>query len=71
MDDRWEENMLEFGAVNVTGFRLVDVTRKNVQDFFSIWRELSSKEYPGAGKFISVSVNHFPYKLQSGNFVLV
>ncbi|KAL4717856.1 hypothetical protein ACJJTC_001005 [Scirpophaga incertulas] len=33
MDDRWEKDVTEFGAINITGFRVLDFTRKIVRDF--------------------------------------
>ncbi|XP_019882341.1 glutamate receptor 1 isoform X1 [Camponotus floridanus] len=37
MDDRWESEVIEFGAINITGFRIVDVTRPHVKDFLAGW----------------------------------
>ncbi|XP_026332731.1 glutamate receptor 1-like [Hyposmocoma kahamanoa] len=37
MDDRWEKEVAEFGAINVTGFRVVDFSRKFARDF-EIWK---------------------------------
>lgn len=37
MDDRWEKEVTEFGAINVTGFRVVDFSRKFARDF-EIWK---------------------------------
>lgn len=39
MDDRWESEVAEFGAINVTGFRLVDYSRKFARDFGEIWKK--------------------------------
>ena len=55
MDDRWETDITEFGAINITGFRLVDDSRPFVRHFLYNWRNLNVKEYPGAGEYISVS----------------
>lgn len=38
MDDRWEKEVTEFGAINVTGFRIVDFSRKTVRDFINVWK---------------------------------
>ncbi|XP_041986304.1 glutamate receptor 1-like [Aricia agestis] len=38
MDDRWERDVMEFGAINVTGFRVLDYSRKVVKDFIDMWR---------------------------------
>ncbi|XP_047476001.1 glutamate receptor 1-like [Penaeus chinensis] len=49
MDERWEENVKEFGAVNITGFRIVDTSRPFVKDFIRTWATLDPKVFPGAG----------------------
>lgn len=33
MDDRWETEVVEYGAINITGFRIVDSFKQNVKDF--------------------------------------
>ncbi|XP_021197940.3 glutamate receptor 1 isoform X1 [Helicoverpa armigera] len=38
LDDRWEKEVTEFGAINITGFRLLDFSRKIVRDFIDVWR---------------------------------
>ncbi|CAH0577972.1 unnamed protein product [Chrysodeixis includens] len=38
MDDRWEKEVMEFGAINITGFRVLDWSRKVVRDFVDIWK---------------------------------
>ncbi|XP_046997299.1 glutamate receptor 1-like [Schistocerca americana] len=40
MDDRWETEVTEYGAINITGFRIVDNTRQNVRDFLDSWRKV-------------------------------
>jgi hypothetical protein len=32
MDDRWESEVIEYGAINITGYRIVDINKKPVQD---------------------------------------
>ncbi|CAK1588596.1 unnamed protein product [Parnassius mnemosyne] len=39
MDDRWEKEVTEFGAINITGFRMLDFSRKIVRDFIEVWRK--------------------------------
>ncbi|XP_068623895.1 glutamate receptor 1-like [Battus philenor] len=39
MDDRWEKAITEFGAINITGFRMLDFSRKIVRDFIDVWRK--------------------------------
>ncbi|CAH0716029.1 unnamed protein product, partial [Brenthis ino] len=38
MDDRWEKDVTEFGAINITGFRVLDLSRKFVKNFIDLWR---------------------------------
>ncbi|XP_028032174.1 glutamate receptor 1-like [Bombyx mandarina] len=39
MDDRWEREVTEFGAINITGFRVLDFSRKVVRDFIDVWKK--------------------------------
>ncbi|XP_075991203.1 glutamate receptor 1-like [Anticarsia gemmatalis] len=39
MDDRWEKEITEFGAINITGFRVLDFSRKVVQNFIDTWKK--------------------------------
>ncbi|XP_059057646.1 glutamate receptor 1-like [Achroia grisella] len=39
MDDRWEKEVTEFGAINITGFRVLDFSRKVVSDFIGLWNK--------------------------------
>ncbi|XP_060809791.1 glutamate receptor 1-like [Amyelois transitella] len=41
MDDRWEKEVTEFGAINITGFRVLDFSRKVVRDFVDVWKKES------------------------------
>lgn len=50
MDDRWESGIMEYGAINITGFRIVDNERRFVKDFLEGWRRLDSLSSLGAGK---------------------
>ncbi|XP_066945637.1 glutamate receptor 1-like [Macrobrachium rosenbergii] len=49
MDERWEEEVKEFGAVNITGFRIVDLSSPYVRSFISTWSSLNPDVYTGAG----------------------
>lgn len=56
MDDRWESEVSEFGAINITGFRIVDDNRRYVHEFLDGWKNLDPSTSIGAGKeSISVS----------------
>ncbi|XP_012264901.2 glutamate receptor 1 isoform X2 [Athalia rosae] len=52
MDDRWESEVIEYGAINITGFRIVDATRRHVKEFLSKegWRRLDPTTSQGAGR---------------------
>ena len=50
MDEPWESFTVEYGAVNVTGFRIVNPTRRYVRDFFKKWTLLDPDSFPGAGR---------------------
>uniref|UniRef100_T1IZK5 Ionotropic glutamate receptor C-terminal domain-containing protein n=1 Tax=Strigamia maritima TaxID=126957 RepID=T1IZK5_STRMM len=50
MDDHWDSEVLEFGAVNITGFRIVDTSNKVVRQFLNGWKKLESAHWLGAGK---------------------
>jgi hypothetical protein len=50
MDDRWETEVIEYGAINITGFRIVDSSRRFVKDFLEGWRKLDPMTYQGAGR---------------------
>lgn len=57
MDDRWESEIIEFGAINITGFRIVDTNRRFVRDFFDSWKRLDPATSIGAGRE-SISVRN-------------
>lgn len=47
MDDRWESEIIEYGAINITGFRIVDDDRTLVRDFLKDWIHFDvSKDHP-------------------------
>ena len=50
MDDRWETEVIEYGAINITGFRIVDSSRRYVKDFLEGWRKLDPITSQGAGR---------------------
>lgn len=49
-DEPWENSVVEFSAVNVTGFRIVDPGKKVVRDFLAKWAALDTRQFEGAGK---------------------
>lgn len=50
MDDRWESEITEYGAINITGFRIVDTDRRYVREFLDGWKRLDPSTSIGAGK---------------------
>lgn len=50
MDDRWESEVIEYGAINITGFRIVDSAKKHVKEFLSGWKKLDPNTSQGAGR---------------------
>ena len=50
MDDRWDDQVKEYGAINITGFRIVDTGRPVVRQFLRGWEKLDATHWPGAGK---------------------
>jgi hypothetical protein len=58
MDERWESEIIEYGAINITGFRILDTHKRYVKEFLEGWRKLDATTSPGAGKEqISVSTH--------------
>lgn len=58
MDERWESEIIEYGAINITGFRILDTQKRYVKEFLDGWRKLDPTTSPGAGKEqISVSTS--------------
>ncbi|XP_047739014.1 glutamate receptor 1-like [Hyalella azteca] len=53
LDAQWELDVQEYGAINITGFRIVDVTNAFVQQFLRRWRTLDPNKYSGVGNYIS------------------
>nr|QZH55024.1 ionotropic glutamate receptor 1 [Achelura yunnanensis] len=43
MDEHWENEVTEYGAVNITGFRIVNHSRKMVRDFMDGLRRMDSR----------------------------
>lgn len=58
MDDRWESEITEYGAINITGFRIVDTERRYVREFLDGWKRLDPITSIGAGKE-SITVSYF------------
>ncbi|KAI1299268.1 Glutamate receptor 1 [Halotydeus destructor] len=49
MDDFYGVPIAEFGAVNVTGFRILQRNTPVFRHFYGQWKNLDSLEWPGAG----------------------
>jgi len=39
------------GGMNVTGFRIVDVTNRTVRNFLNGWERVDATVFPGAGNY--------------------
>lgn len=58
MDEYWNLQILEFGALNITGFRILNPASFEYRDFLAEWKSLDKESWPGAGtRYISVSKN--------------
>jgi ionotropic glutamate receptor len=60
MDERWESEVIEYGAINITGFRMIDTHKRYVKEFLEGWKKLDPSQSQGAGKEL-ISVSHFSY----------
>jgi len=70
MDDRWESEIIEFGAINITGFRIVDTNRRLVREFYDSWKRLDPQMSVGAGReSISVSSPYYIYPNEASSLV--
>lgn len=55
MDEYLNSQILEFGAVNITGFRILQSNSLDFRYFMNAWKRLDVTQWPGAGtKQISV-----------------
>ncbi len=70
MDEPWESSIVEYGAVNVTGFRIVDPGRKVVKDFLNKWSSLDTANFPEAGR-PSISVRLNPAIYCNENIIII
>ncbi|XP_023240140.1 glutamate receptor 1-like isoform X1 [Centruroides sculpturatus] len=57
MDEYWNNEVLEFGALNITGFRILQPSSSEFRHILSTWKFLDPSRWPGAGtKYISADV---------------
>ena len=49
LDDKWDSKVAEFGAVNITGLRVVSERSEVVREFLKGWKNLDKKKYKAAG----------------------
>ena len=49
MDEYWNNQVLEFGAINITGFRVLQTNTHEFRQFAKSWRSLDGQRWPGAG----------------------
>ncbi|XP_077558305.1 glutamate receptor 1-like isoform X3 [Haemaphysalis longicornis] len=49
MDEYFNNQILELGVVNVTGFRIIQVGKEEFKTFHKPWEKLDHNKWPGAG----------------------
>lgn len=65
MDNHWPSDVVEFGAINITGFRIVDTNRRALRDFHDSRKRLEPLTAGGgnggggggSGSLPAISVN--------------
>ncbi|XP_062131998.1 glutamate receptor 1 [Drosophila sulfurigaster albostrigata] len=58
MDNHWPSDVVEFGAINITGFRIVDTNRRALRDFHDSRKRLeppSGQNTAGGGSMPAIS----------------
>ncbi|KAG8202102.1 hypothetical protein JTE90_010464 [Oedothorax gibbosus] len=57
MDEYWRSDVHEFGAINITGFRIIQSSSLEAIQFLNTWKTLDPARWPGTGTpHISASV---------------
>lgn len=62
MDNHWPSDVVEFGAINITGFRIVDTNRRALRDFHDSRKRLepaSGAGTAGGASQPAISVNSY------------
>ena len=54
LDDYWDKNVIEYGAINMTGLRLVNTDSYYARDFLKRWRTLDRTKYQAASNQVSL-----------------
>ncbi|GBL77668.1 Glutamate receptor 4 [Araneus ventricosus] len=49
IEDDWNSALLPHGAVNATGFQMLQETRPDVRNFLTVWKSLDPYRWPGGG----------------------
>lgn len=59
MDNHWPSDVVEFGAINITGFRIVDTNRRALRDFHDSRKRLEPHTVGGGNgaSLPAISVN--------------
>lgn len=65
MDDLWENEVLEYGAVNITGFRIIDHSRKIVRDFMDGLRRMDSRSKDTISVSALLSLNLTKFRIDA------
>ncbi len=61
LDDYWDEQIVEYGAINVTGLRLVRQDSFYARTFLQKWRALDKSKYLAAGNQVCTISRGFFY----------
>ena len=57
LDDYWDSNVIEYGAINITGLRLVKSDSFYAREFLQRWRDLDRAKYQAAGNQVNITLN--------------
>lgn len=62
MDSDWETNVIEFSAVNITGFRIIDENRNFIKQFLDSWRKQDMHTHSTVKRTLTVKLHFFCVK---------
>ena len=57
LDDYWDSSVIEYGAINMTGLRLVNTDSFSAREFLKSWRKLDRTKYPAAGNQVRTKIH--------------
>ena len=56
LDDYWDSSVIEYGAINMTGLRLVKTDSFAAREFLKHWRKIDRTKYPAAGNQVYICI---------------